>query len=262
MPAPAAFAERTPGLNNDLQILGTMSYGNEQFTVCSGRDPALVADMTAMATQDPFMRRMVPNDSREPDGRFLSPKNFEDWYAKGRYLVSYRDEQGRLAGIVAHGESSLAKKARNIEAYCIGTDTPFQAPSDAVHTMAIRIPGAHRDKPKVEAEGMSFARRVLSVGQSLYVAKMAEQGVQVSSIWAETNRYQYDPATNARSENGALYLYQGVGYERVATYTNPDPANPEERVLIINRRLSPERAVGIGAALLQYQFAGAMGSRA
>lgn len=249
----AAAAEVVANPNDDLRELGVLQYGNEQFLVTTGRSPEL-ADRIIEAATEPHMQRMVPKDSRE-GGRFSTPEEFEKWYAKGRFLVSYWDKDGDLAAVVWHGPSSLQKDLDKLKAagkeHGVDTGIDFDAPADALDTMAIRIYAKHRGKGRAASEDMSLARRLLTTGQQLFEDDRAAKGEPVGRIWLETNRYEYDVETGKQKLNGAVFLYKGADYQEIGTFDNPDPKNREERVVMVTEPYGVQRAMGATALQLQ-----------
>jgi len=246
MTAPGVTAELEP-TRNDLVEIGALQYGDQEYRLTVGRDPELVEQIVAGAREE-FMQRMVPKDERQ---RFRDAESFEEWYAKGRFLVALRDSENNLAGIVWFGPSSLDKEIDSLQEKStktgIGLNLTFYTidggrPEGCEDTFAIRIYEKHRDQQRPASEEMSFARRFMQKGQFLYENSRAGAGSPVDRIWLETNLYEYD-STGRPSPNGAVYLYEKAGFNYVGTYTNPDLDNPEERVIMATDPYA-ERSIG------------------
>jgi ribosomal protein S18 acetylase RimI-like enzyme len=250
MASPAELAP-TP---NDLVEIGQLQYGDEQYRLTVGRDAELVNQIIA-GSQEDLMQRMVPKDARE---RFNDAGSFEDWYAKGRFLVALRDQQNELAAIVWFGPSSLNDQIDKLDDKSQRLGLPlsmqFSTPGDEVpegcnDTFAIRVYEGHRDKTKPESEDASFARRFMGKAQFLYESARLGEGTPVERIWLETNVMEDGPDGEPKM-NGAVFLYEKAGFVPVATYMNPDPTNREMRVIMVtgpySTRSIGEFALGAG----------------
>jgi hypothetical protein len=237
--------DTNPGTPDDLIEVGQIAYGDRNFRVTVGRNEEVFNQLVENSRQ-PHMRRMVPKDERS---RFSSQEAAEAWYGRGRFLVTYWDEEDKVAAIDWFGPSSLQKELDELrekaeknqavipELQLPGAHIDFEAPEGADHTFAIRLYDgfAGKDFPKPAGENASFARRTMQEGESLYVQYLEAQGISAEGqvVWLETNLYkpeQDEVPESERTLNGSVYLYRNAGYADLGTYFNPDPENPEWRI--------------------------------
>lgn len=250
-----------PTRPNDLMVVGEMTYGERRLVVTIGRNSEVVDRVVDGARQEQMLA-MVPKDVRD---RFKDPESFEKWYAKGRFLVSYWDEEGNLAAIDWYGESSFQKeldglkaKAEEYSAEDSGQRIPelmaegalidFDAPAGSDDTFAIRLYEGFSGQPKPENEASSFARTSMDVSIALYVMAQEASGRSMEGrlCWLETNLND-----KQGNRNGAVFLYEKAGYRSIGIYMNPDPSNVEWRIAMV-KDMSPE---AVYASLEKIRFA-------
>jgi phosphoglucosamine mutase len=209
----------------DIHNLGELAYGSKNYRITVGRDPKLVGALI-QGSREPEMADMVPKDHGK---RFKNRASFEDWYARNKYpkhLVALWDGED-LAGIIWHGESPIAHELESLTDKGAELNFLHAIPEGCHDTFAIRLYERSRHQ-RVASEETSLARKFMGMAQSLYEQARSQTGRSVERIWLETNLF----AKNGQINN-AVHLYHKAGYRIVGTYDNPDPTNPEVRVMMI-----------------------------
>jgi hypothetical protein len=220
---------------NDLVEIGMLQYGNEQYRLTVGRDPALM-DQIIAGSQEDLIQRNVRKDHAE---RFPDPEAFERWYEGGRFLVALQDAEGDLAGIVWFEPSPLGDEMQTLKAASRQHGTPLNLlietedgalPDGCGDKVAVRMYDKHRSRPRSDGEDESLVRRFMSKAQFLYESTRQGVGDPVDRIWLVTNEFEIND-TGGRQLNGATFLYEKAGFRRVATFDNP--GNGKERVIMV-----------------------------